>query len=259
MAQHLDILDQRDPLAVPVLAAILLHLGVAALLFSGWFWMNRNRENLGDLHPAGGPAFAVSAVHSIPIPQREAPPNPVANDTQSMVPPAPAKQEVEKTPPPPDKNTVEIPEKPKQRAPKPVLKQQYTTPAPPNQVYSRSPRALSNPMYSQQSGAGQVGIGPNSPLGSSRLGWYAEIVRQRIAQSWQTNGLDARSEPQPATVSFYIMKDGTVRTPQLVQSSGNPSIDNTALRAVYGVGQLPPLPPQITESYISAQFTFNLR
>jgi protein TonB len=113
-------------------------------------------------------------------------------------------------------------------------------------------------MYSQQSGAGEVGIGPNSPLGN-RLGWYAEIVRQRIAQSWQTNGLDARSQSQPAMVTFYIMRDGTVRSPQIVQSSGNPSIDNTALRAVYGAGQLPSLPPQITESYISAQFTFNLR
>jgi periplasmic protein TonB len=260
MAQHVDILDQRDPLAFPVIGSLLLHLGIAALLFFGWFWMNRNRENLGDAHPAGGPAYAVSAVHNIPIPQRDAPPNPVANDTQSMVPTAPAKQEEEKLPmpPPPERNAFEIPDKIKRPAPKPQVRQQYVPQAPPNQVYSRSPQALSNPMYSQQSGAGQVGIGPNSPLGS-RLGWYAEIVRQRIAQSWQTNGLDARAQSQAATVSFYIMKDGTIRSPQIVQSSGNPSIDNTALRAVYGAGQLPPLPPQITESYISAQFTFNLR
>jgi periplasmic protein TonB len=175
-----------------------------------------------------------------------------------MVPSAPAKQEAEKKSPPPPKDAVEIPDKPRRQAPQPAHQQQYSQPAPSNQIYTRSPPALSNPMYSQQSGAGQVGIGANSPLGN-RLGWYAEIVRQRIAQSWQTNGLDARPQSQPAMVSFYIMRDGTIRTPQVVQSSGNPSIDNTALRAVYGAGQLPPLPPQITESYISAQFTFNLR
>ncbi len=258
MAQRLDILDERDPLALPFFGAILIHAGVIALLFFGWYWMNRTRETFGEQHPAGGPAYAVSAVKNIPIPQREAPPNPVASDTQSMVPTAPAKQEQQKTPPPPDKNTFDLAEKLKKQAPKPVQKQQYTPPAPANQVYSRSRQALSNPMYSQQSGAGQVGIGPNSPLGN-RLGWYAEIVRQRIAQNWATNGLDARTKSQPAIVNFYIMRDGSIRTPQILQSSGNPTIDNTALRAVYSANPLPALPPQITESYISAQFTFNLR
>ena len=55
------------------------------------------------------------------------------------------------------------------------------------------------------------------------------------------------------------MRDGSVRTPTIVQSSGNPNIDNTALRAIYQAGTLPPLPPQVTDSYITAQFTFNLR
>jgi TonB family protein len=258
MAHRLDILDERDPVALPIFGAILLHAAVAALLFYGWFWMNHARDTLGEMHPGGGPAYAVSAVHNVPIPQQAAPPNPVAHDTQSMVPSAPAKQEVEKKPPPPLKDAVEIPDKPKRQSQQPTHQQQYLQPAPSNQIYTRSPPAVSNPMYSQQSGAGQVGIGPNSPFGN-RLGWYAELVRQRIAQSWQTNGLDARSQQQPAMVTFYIMRDGTVRSPQIVQSSGNPSIDNTALRAVYGVGQLPPLPAQITENYISAQFTFNLR
>ena len=258
MAGPLDILDEHDPVALPFFGSILLHASVVVVLFFGWFWMNRTRENLGEPHPAGGPAYSVSSVHNIPIPQREAPQNPVANDTQSMVPSAPSKKELEKKAPPPDKNAVEIPDKLRREAPKPLPKQQYTAPAPQNQVYSRSPQALSNPMYAQQSGAGQVGIGPNSPLGN-RLGWYAELVRQRIAQNWMTNGLDARTQSQPAIVSFYIMRDGTIRNPQVVQSSGNPSVDNTALRAVYGSSPLPQLPPQITESYISAQFTFNLR
>ncbi len=63
----------------------------------------------------------------------------------------------------------------KRPAPQPLHQQQYMQPAPHNQVYSRSRTAVSSPMYAQ-SGAGQVGIGPNSPLGS-RLGWYAEIVQ----------------------------------------------------------------------------------
>ncbi len=259
MAAPVDVLDQRDPLAFPLFGSLLIHGSIVGLIVFGWMWMNRHAEKLGDLHPAGGPAYSVSPVHNIPIPQRQAAPNPVANDTQSMVPSAPAKQEVEKKQPVPARNEVLIPDKLRKSAERPQSKQQYQQPTPPNQVYSHSRQALSNPMYSAQSGAGQVGVGPNTPLGNNRLGWYAELIRQKIAQAWNTNGLDMRSQSSAAIVSFYIMRDGTVRMPTIQQSSGNPTIDNTALRAVYQSSPMPPLPPQITESSISAQFTFNLR
>lgn len=256
MTEHLDILDERDPLAFPFVGSLLVHGAVAALVLFGWLWMNRTKETLGDLHPAGGPAYAVSPVSKIPIPQREAPENPVANDTQSTVPTQPDKQTQEKQAVP-EKNAFEIAEKKKREAPKLTHQQQYTQPAPKNQVYSHNAPAVSSPMYSAPGGAGQVGIGPNSMLGN-RLGWYAELVRQQIAQSWRTAGLDARSQNAATIVGFTIERDGSVRNPQVVQSSGNPSIDNTALRAIYDA-KLPPLPPQITDSSIAAQFTFSLR
>ena len=255
----LDILDQRDPVGAPLLGAVLIHGALIAALFFGWFWMNRHRETLGDVNPGGGPAYAVSPVHTIPIPQRDAPPNPVASDTQSLVPTAPAKQEVQKNPPVVDKNAFEIPDKLKRQAPRPTKQQQYQQPTPPNQIPSRTRQALSSPLYAAQSGSGQVGVGPNSPLGTLGLGWYADLIRQRIAQNWNTNGLDSRTQSTPAVVNFWIMRDGTIRSPQIVQTSGNPAIDNTALRAVYQSNPLPALPAQIRESSISAQFTFNLR
>lgn len=257
MPQHLEVLDQRDPVALPFVAAVLVHAAVILGLLGGWFWLNRSPQTLGDIHPAGGPAYAVSPVHNIPIPQRPAPQNPVANDTQSLVPSLPSPQTMERKLDF-DKNAFEIPEKKKKQAQRQQQQQKYTPPPPPNQVFSHSRQALSNPMYAPQSGAGQVGIGPNSPLGN-RLGWYAELVRQRIAQNWHTNGLDVRSQNAPAIVSFYIMRDGSIRDPKIIQSSGNPAIDNTALRSVYDSSPLPGLPPQISEPYISAQFTFNLR
>ncbi len=258
MAGTTDILDERDPIGGPFIGSVLIHAAVIGALFFGWFFMNRHRESLGEPNPAGGPAYAVSPVSKIPIPQRDAPVNPVAADTQSAVPTAPAKQEAEKKTPVPDKNAFEIADKKKQQREQPLRQQKYMQPAPQNQVYSRTPTALSSPMYGGQTGSGQVGIGANSPLGT-RLGWYAEIVRQRIAQQWNTNGLDARSQQSPAIISFSIMRDGSIRDVRVLQSSGNPNIDNTAQRAAYQANPLPPLPPQITDSYISAQFTFNLR
>ncbi|MBV9761455.1 MAG: TonB family protein [Acidobacteriaceae bacterium] len=255
-AEPLDILDERDPLGFPFVGSLFVHGAVIALMFFGWYWMNRAKDTLGDVHPAGGPAYAVSPVHNIPIPRREAPENPVANDTQSTVPTAPAKQTAEKQPVP-DKNAIEIPDKIKRQAPRPLHKQQYAQPAPANQVYSHSPQALSNPMYSTPGGAGQVGIGPNTMLGN-QYGAYGELVRQRIAQAWQTNGLPHR-QASPTIISFTIQRDGTIRDPRVLQGSGNPSIDNSALRAVYDASPLPAFPPQITYGSISAQFTFSLQ
>lgn len=259
MAEPLDILDDRDPLAGPFLGSLIFHLSVVALLFVSWLWVKRSHETLGEVKPAGGPAYAVSPVHTIPVPQRDTPPNPVAHDTQSAVPTDAAKEDEEKKlPVPPIRDAFELPDKFKPKAERSQRKRQYKEPTPPNQIYSRSQQAVSNPLYSMPSGGGQVGIGPNSPLGN-RLGWYAELIRQRIAQNWRTNGLDARSQASPAIVNFTIARGGTISDPRIVQSSGNPTIDNTALRAVYDSSPLPPLPAQIAESSISAQFTFNLR
>jgi TonB family protein len=256
MSEPLDILDERDPLGLPFIGSLFVHAWVVALLFFGWYWMNRAKETLGDLHPAGGPAYAVSPVHNIPIPQREAPQNPVANDTQSTVPTAPAKQTAEKQPAP-DKNAIEIPEKIKKQAPKPLHERHYTQPAPQNQVYSRSPQALSSPMYSTPGGAGQIGVGPNSMLGN-RFGAYGELVRGRIAQAWRTNGLP-HSQAAPTIVSFTVLRDGTVRDVRVTQSSGNPSIDNSAWRAVLESSPLPKFTVDIPYSEISAEFTFSLQ
>ena len=197
-------------------------------------------------------------MHTIPIPQREAPPNPVANDTQSTVPTAPAKQEVPKAPPPPTKDAFQIPDKLKYDIHRPQNKQNYTQPAPPNQVYSSTRQAMSNPMYAPQSGGGQVGVGPNSPLGN-RYGWYAEIIRQTIAENWRTNGLDSRSQSTPAIVSFTIMRNGAIRNPQITQSSGNPNIDNTAFALSTIPTPCPRCRRRSRKAISSAQFTFNLR
>lgn len=256
MAAQLDILDERDPLGGAAVWAISIHLLLAAAFFAYSFWLARPPENLGDQN-AGGTAVAVSSVKAIPIPRREALPNPVANDSQSNVPAAPSPKQVVKAPVP-DKNAIEIPDKiiPKKTQPKPETKQRYTPPAPDNQVYSRTRQAVSSPMYGGPTGSGRIGVGPNTPLGANNLGWYAELVRERLAQNWHTNGLG--DVGAPSIVNFTILRNGTIRDVTLFQGSGNPTVDNSALRAVYDSNPLPPLPPQVAGNSLPAQFTFQL-
>ena len=65
-------------------------------------------------------------------------------------------------------------------------------------------------------------------------------------------------QTQPAIVDFHIL-NGKIQDAKIVQSSGNPEIDNTALRAVYASDPLTPYPPQLAGNNILAEFLFDIR
>jgi protein TonB len=256
MAHTIDILDERERLAGPAFFSIFLHIGVVVFVVGYGIYAKRLGETFGDPNAGAGMAVAVTPVDSIPIPSRQGPENPVAADTQSVVPTPPQPQEtVQKEP---DKAAIEIPDetKPKKQDQQDRRKQTYVQPTKQNQIASRLPQAAVNPMYSMNAGSNGVGIGPNSPLGQ-RFGWYAEMIRKIIARNWATNGLAGQTAA--AIISFTINRDGTVADVRVEQSSGNPAIDNSAWRAVLQSNPLPALPPQYNQSTAPAEFTFDLR
>lgn len=257
MAQSIDILDEREPIAGSLFFSIFLHVGIVVFVVGYGLYSKRMQEPFGDPNASAGIAVAVTPVNSIPIPKRQGPDNPVAADTESVVPTPPQKQEtVQKQP---DKAAIVLPDKVKPERPdrEDRRKQKYVQQTPPNQIPTRVPQAAVSPMYSMNNGSNGVGIGPNSPLGQ-RFGWYAEMVRKIIARNWMTNGL-GNAQAEPAIISFTITRDGTVRDVRVAQSSGNPAIDNSAWRAVLNSNPLPALPPQYTDSTAPAEFTFDLR
>ncbi len=259
MAEQLDILDERDPIRFPALGSVLLHAGLVGIVFLYTYWVRQLEPNLGSEQIIGG-AYSVSAVKDVPIPHVDAQPNPVATDSDSMVRTAPEKVKVEKKVVETQaKNAFEIAneKKLKKEDVKPRTDSKYAPPPPDNQVFSSVKQAVSNPMYSAPVGGGGVGVTGNTVLGT-RFGAYAELLRQRITQAWQRNGLDARSQRDPAIISLTIMQNGSVRDIRLVQTSGNPAIDNSALRALYQANPLPPLPAGLGSSF-AIQFSFDLK
>lgn len=258
MVQPIDILDERERLAGPLFLSIFFHVAIVGVFVVYGIYLKNYGPKFGSPDSSGGTAVTVTPVNSIPIPRREGPENPVSNDTQSVMPSPPQVKDEVKQPPPP-KQAVEIPdqEKPKRPREENRRKQTYVQPVPKNQIPTRVPQAAVNPMYNANQGGGGVGIGPNSPLGE-RFGWYAELIRKIIARNWATNGL-AGTQGAPAIIGFVIARDGRIADVRLVQSSGNPAIDNSALRAVYNSNPLPGLPPQYGQSTAPAEFTFDLR
>ena len=63
-------------------------------------------------------------------------------------------------------------------------------------------------------------------------------------------------EKLEVTIAFEILRDGDVGNVRIASSSGVPSLDRSALRAVVDASPLPPLPSSWREPSVSAQFLF---
>jgi periplasmic protein TonB len=265
MSARLDTLDEREGLRGPFLGSLLLHGGLAGLFVVATMThlLERKVLVLGD--PNGGRfgAVAVTPVGSIPLPNRAALPNPVANDTQSQVPQAPPKPKEKPQPKakalPPDPDAIPLKMR-NSRRPVPeqnkwAEKQAYRE----NQLYSSRGSAVSSPMFQMQGGGG-VGLGTDSPLGT-QFGWYANLLLTAIGQHWRPSTTDARGETTPAILQFTLLRDGTVApgSVRVVQTSGSRELDYSAQRALLDISQFPPLPPQLQRDRVDLQVHFDLR
>jgi protein TonB len=256
--QHADILDERESLKKPFAASVLFHAAVLAL-FAWRTYAVATRITLGQTNPGFGDSVAINSVKSIPLPARHGPVNPVANDTESIVP----QREVQKPQPKlrrpePVKNAIPLksrmPDKPVQHD---YLLQKYRNqPLRENQFTSSHPPAAISEMYRKPGSTAGVGINPNSVLGT-QFGGYAQALMEAVARHWNTGGLAGVRAPI-AIVSVDILRNGSIRNPKLVQASGNSTVDYSALRAVMEAAPLPPLPPDLPGSYLSVDFQFQL-
>jgi len=76
-----------------------------------------------------------------------------------------------------------------------------------------------------------------------KYGWYVDTVRRTVQNNWLTYEIDPHiNAPHRAYIDFDIAKDGTPSNIRLVQSSGVPTLDQSALRAVQRVDRFGPLP-----------------
>ncbi|MFZ5811767.1 MAG: energy transducer TonB, partial [Thermodesulfobacteriota bacterium] len=109
-------------------------------------------------------------------------------------------------------------------------------------------------------GGGQGGVGPGGGGGGgggggATLQVYAQIVNRIIKQNWRFPQM-AANDNLLAVVELQIGKDGRILQYQLVQSSGRPNFDASALKAVAETESLPP-PPLPSLSVL--QLNFNSR
>jgi len=264
MNSHADTLDAPEPLGKWLAGSVVLHLSAAAAFF-GFNWIGQHsRIRIGDVNGGGIGSVAVNVVKTIPIPARSGPVNPVANDTESRVP----------TPPPKAKPKPEV----KREEPDAIpIKSRYAAKQPTraasepnkfrekqqdleNQLYSTKGQAVVSPMLGLTGGGG-VSLGNNSPLGQ-QYGYYANLLKEKVARNWHTSDVDPRLRSAPqVVVTFTIQRDGSVASGsvKIAQRSGNSALDFSAQRAILDSTPFPALPQGWSGNTADIEFVFELR
>jgi len=261
MGFHHDILDERDPVRRYAAASVGLHVALFVSIVAARWLGPGAAQPWGDPNNLGGASVGVTPVSRLPIPTRGGPQNPVANDTESQVPPPP-KPETRKKAPQPDPKEILLRGQTKAEKQRVVeSRQRYRTPEAdrPNQLHTSSGAAASSRIFGGSGGSSGIDVGSGSPFGG-RFGYYEQLLRQRVAEKWRVQELDPRRQTGPAAiVTFEILRTGMVRNVRLSQRSGYSELDYSAQRAVMEASPFPALPAGFERDSATIEFWFQLK
>jgi periplasmic protein TonB len=241
-----------------------MHVVIAGLLIGNAYFSHRSGN-------WGGPGGAVTvgvvgSVPAIPMPQPAVEsPNRVVDESKGLYKTVPPPEL--KAPPPPDAVPItkfKLLKPPEHYVTRPSKTLENKTPPPPNAVPYGGGGTPTVPYTSFAMGAGngsQGGMAFNGAGGGdfgSRFPWYVQAVQRRISSNWLQSTVDPSVSVAPrATVTFDILRDGTITNIQITQSSGNYSVDNSAVRAIRDSSGGNPLPPEYSGSRVSVEFWFD--
>jgi periplasmic protein TonB len=240
--------------------SVALHVAVAgSIILYAVVWHGSGGSNWGA--GGGGDAMGVTLVSSVPLPasaiQTQ---NVLANESKGLTESLPKTEE--KAPeaiPIPDKNA-KIKPKPRssaQQKPKPQPEEQAS-----NVVPFGEGGPVSGPYGTFNAGAAKGGFGFTGGGGDfgSRYAWYVRVVQQKVSENWLKYEVDPRiTEAQRVYVTFDIKRDGHPTNVQVEQSSGVPSLDQSAVRALQRIDTFGPLPSDYSEGKVSVEFWFDYK
>jgi periplasmic protein TonB len=257
-----------DSLRRPLAWSLAFHLALAAALV-----VSTIRSHRGEFWGgAGGGSMSVGLVGSlagVPLPR---PPtvtqSRVVDETRGLHREEPQPE----TPPPPVAETP-IPEFERERPQKIISRpskvlEDKTEPPPGAIPYGAGGQpqvpygASQFPMGQGGTTAGMGFEGGGGPGGAfaERYGWYVEAVRRKISNHWLQSTIDPRIQFAPrVVVTFQILRNGSVVNVQMLQSSGNASVDRSALRAILDASPMESLPSGYAGNYVQVEFWFEFR
>jgi len=210
----------------------------------------------------GGDAIGVTLVATVPLPASPSQTqNVLANESKGLSQSLPKPEE--KQP-----EAIPIPEKESKKKPKPLTtaSQRKPPPQPEEEASNVVPFGeggpVSGPYGVFSAGGAKGGFGFTGGGGDfgSRFAWYVRVVQQRVSENWLKYEVDPRiGEANRVYVVFEITRDGRPVNVQVEQSSGVPSLDQSAVRALQRIDTFGPLPADYSGNRVSVEFWFDYK
>ena len=261
MPANADIYFEHDRWGRALAWSAGFHVGLTVLLliYSAVFY-----RTSGETWGAGGGGEAIGAtlVSTVPLPANPSQTqNVLANESKGLTQSQPKIEE--KAP-----DAIEI--QGKNAKIKPKKKQETASKEKPqaepeeesNQVAFGEGGPVSGP-YGTFSAAGAKGgfgfTGGGGDFGT-RFAWYVQGVQRVVSQNWLKYEVDPRiTSAQRVYITFDIARDGRPGNVQVEQSSGVPSLDISAMRAIQRIDTFGPLPAEYSGNRVSVEFWFDYK
>lgn len=259
MAANAEIFFEHDRWGRNLAWSAGLHLGFAAcILLYAVIAPSRSGDGWGT--GGGGDAMGATLVSTIPLPASQTQTqNVLANESKGLTQSLPNVQEKE-----PD--AIAIPDKNSKKKPKLESSASKQKPIEPVESSNVVPFGQGGPVsgpYGTFSAAGAKGgfgfTGGGGDFGT-RYAWYVRVVQQKVSENWLKYEVDPRiTDAQRVYVSFDVQRDGRPSNVEIEQSSGVPSLDQSAVRAIQRIDTFGPLPPDYSGSKVSVEFWFDYK
>lgn len=121
---------------------------------------------------------------------------------------------------------------------------------------------VSGPYGTFSAGGAKGGLSFTGGTGDfgSRFGWYVDAVRRKVSENWLKYEVDPNIDTaRRVYITFDITRSGQPVNIQVEQSSGVPSLDLSAQRALQRIDTFGPLPQEYAGRYVSVEFWFDYK
>lgn len=261
MAASADIYFEHERWGRPLAWSVGLHVGITAvaLIYSAFF-SGGGGETWGS--GGGGDAIGATLVSAVPLPSNPSPAqNVLANESKGVTQSQPKVQE--KAPDAIELQGKNAKIKPKKKQETVTKQNTQAEPEPEtNQVAFGEGGPVSGPYgtFSAAGAKGGFGISGSGGDFGTRYAWYVRVIQQKVSDNWLKYEVDPSiRSAQRVYITFDVARDGHPSNVKVEQSSGVPSLDISAVRALQRIDTFGALPSDYSGNKISVEYWFDYR
>jgi protein TonB len=114
--------------------------------------------------------------------------------------------------------------------------------------------------FSAAGAKGGFGITGGGGDFGTKYAWYVHVIQQKVSENWMKYEVDPRvGTANRVYITFDVTRDGHPTNVQVEQSSGVPSLDISATRALQRIDTFGPLPADYSGNKISVEYWFDYK